>query len=176
MYGILTPHFLSAAHLVALVVTLLVEGTGMAVLLRVWGSSRAQVQRCVFVCLGLNLLTHTIFWIAYPLVPLEATLRLWGFEILIVIVEGLIYHRVCPLSLPRAMGISLLLNLASFWLGNYLWQLVLMNATRPGAWLFGRSLANRHTYLGDEDLWPKVSLDLGRRSHLKEQLDCFHQV
>lgn len=124
MNGNLAPHSGSAAHLIALVVTLLIEGTGMAVLLSIWGSSRAQIQRCVLVCLSVNLLTHTAFWLAYPLVPLEATLRLWGFEILIVAAEGLIYHLVCPLSLPRAMGTSLLLNLASFWLGNYLWQLV----------------------------------------------------
>lgn len=112
------------AHLIGLAATLLVEGTGMAVLLRLGGSPSAQIKYCVFVCLGLNLVSHTVFWIAYPLVALEAGLRLCGFEILIAGVEAGIYHRVCRLSLSRSIGISLALNLASFWLGNYLWQLV----------------------------------------------------
>jgi hypothetical protein len=116
--------FLSEAHVIALTLTLLVESAGIAGLFALRGSSRAQIKRCVLVCLGANLVTHTAFWIAFPWVPFEAAQRLCAFEVVIVAAEGAAYHRLCRLPWPSSMTISTVLNLMSFWLGSALWYLL----------------------------------------------------
>jgi hypothetical protein len=72
-----------------------------------------------------NLATHPLVWYAFPQLPLGRRWTLAMAELFAVVAEAFFYLAVIPkLRLWRALGISLLLNLASFGAGLALQLLV----------------------------------------------------
>ena len=109
-------------HLLALLLTLSIEGTGMALLAALLPGWRRRWRRAVLLALALNLVTHTIFWYALPLLPLPPERGLPLAEAAVILVEGAVY--AATIARPRWTGwlVSLALNYASWVLSSYVWR------------------------------------------------------
>ena len=109
-------------HLLALAATLLIEGAGMALLALLLPGWRPYWRRAVLLALGLNLVSHTIFWYTLPLVPLPPATAIPAAELAVIAVEGAVY--AATVARPRWTGwvVSLALNYASWALGAYIWR------------------------------------------------------
>ncbi|OAD22107.1 membrane protein, partial [Candidatus Thiomargarita nelsonii] len=110
------------AHIISLLVTLLTESMGMLIFSIAAGGikcarSRNDIQKNVITALVVNVVTHTVFWYTLPLIKLDHVIRLYGYETLIVIIEGLAYRILCKIPLSNAIALSFLLNLVSFLIG-----------------------------------------------------------
>ncbi len=119
----MTGALFDAAHLAALGVTLAVEGGGMALLGAALRLGRRRTLRCTAVALGVNLVSHTVFWIGFPLVAASWPGGLVGAEAVVALGEGLAYLWLCRLTWWQALLTSGLLNLLSFVAGVELWRL-----------------------------------------------------
>ncbi|MBK8046696.1 MAG: hypothetical protein IPK16_05975 [Anaerolineales bacterium] len=111
-------------QLIALVTTLAIEGCGMAVLAWLLPGWRGQWLRAVLLALGLNLVSHTIFWYTLPHVTLPYAVAVPVAELVVALGEGAVY--ATTVARPRWTGwlVSLALNWASWVLGSYVWRLV----------------------------------------------------
>ena len=109
-------------HLLALLLTLSIEGTGMALLAALLPGWRRRWRRAVLLALALNLVTHTIFWYALPLLPLPPERGLPLAEAAVILVEGAVY--AATIARPAWTGwlVSLALNYASWVLSSYVWR------------------------------------------------------
>jgi hypothetical protein len=112
-----------AGHLAALGVTLAVEGGGMALLGAAWRLGRRRALCCAAIALGVNLVSHTVFWITFPLVAARWPGGLLGVEAVVALGEGVAYLWLCPFTWRRALSASALLNLLSLVAGVELWRL-----------------------------------------------------
>jgi hypothetical protein len=109
-------------HLTALLVTLAVEGGGMALLAWLLPAWRAQWRRAVLLALALNLVSHTVFWYGLPLLPLPPETALPLAEWLVIAVEGAVYALTVARPPWSGWAASLVLNYASWVLSSYLWR------------------------------------------------------
>lgn len=109
-------------HLVALGVTLAIEGGGMGLLAWLLPGWRPRWGRAVLLALGLNLLSHTVFWYSLPLLPLAPETAIPVAEGIVFVAEGAVY--AATLARPRWSGwaVSLALNYASWVLSSYMWR------------------------------------------------------
>jgi hypothetical protein len=109
-------------HLIALAFTLLVEGVGMALLALLLPGWRPHWQRAVLVALGLNLLSHTVFWYTLPLIALPPETAIPAAELAVIAAEGAVY--AVTIARPPWTGwfVSLALNWASWVLSVYIWR------------------------------------------------------
>lgn len=96
----------------------------MAVLARLLPGWRGRFRRAVLLALGLNLVTHTVFWYALPHVPLPYPQSLQLAESLVIVVEGAVYAVTVAHPYWTGWLVSLALNCASWALGSYIWRLV----------------------------------------------------
>lgn len=85
---------------------------------------RRPAARWAVLCVAVNLLSHPVFWLGLPHLPLAPRPRMVVAEGLVVLFEGLAYSRALPLALPAALGASLLLNAFSFVAGSLLWRIL----------------------------------------------------
>jgi len=116
-------HFSAALfHLLALLWTLLVEGTGMAIWARI---AYPQPWRALLCSILVNLVVHSLFWYSQPAFTSYWPITLYLAELLVVLVEGAIYARVLAISRVTAWLLSTFLNLTSFLTGIWLWQQLL---------------------------------------------------
>ncbi len=101
-------------HAVALGITVVSEGLGMAGLSSISAADRPHARSRAVFAAGLNVATHTAFWYVQGvgLLPAEAAT---------VVVEAAAYRGFCHVSLPKAAAWSVLLNLASLSLGLLAW-------------------------------------------------------
>jgi hypothetical protein len=111
-------------HLIALLTTLTIEGLGMAVAARLLPGWRGHWRRAVFVALALNLVSHTIFWVALPQVPLAYPQSVQVAELVVTVLEGAVYAMTVARPFWTAWPVSLALNWASWVVGSYVWRLV----------------------------------------------------
>lgn len=109
-------------HLIALGITLLLESCGAMIVSTCTSRWHQRIKDVTIVVMTVNLVTHTIFWYTLPLLPGEATLRLLASEIVIVIIEGMIYAYSLQYSLWRSLVFSGFLNWISYMLGVLFWQ------------------------------------------------------
>ena len=109
-------------HLLALAATLLIEGAGMALLALLLPGWRPYWRRAVLLALGLNLVSHTIFWYTLPLIPLPPETAIPAAELTVIGVEGAVY--AATVARPPWTGwlVSLALNYASWALSAYIWR------------------------------------------------------
>ena len=109
-------------HLLALLLTLGIEGAGMALLAWLLPGWRRTWRRAVLLALALNLVTHTLFWYALPALPLPPESGLPLAEAVVILVEGAVY--AATVAQPRWTGwlVSLALNYASWVLSSYIWH------------------------------------------------------
>ncbi len=112
--------YTAQVHLLALAITVISEGLGMAGCSALAGRSRRLVLRDTALAVGVNLVTHTLFWYTFPLVKLGGTLKLYAFEGLIVGIEAIYYVLAARYTIWQATIVSFLLNLISFSLGIYI--------------------------------------------------------
>jgi hypothetical protein len=109
-------------HLLALAVTLVVEGAVMAgYCLRRRLSATVTVHN-VALALIVNLATHTLFWAVLPIAPWSGALRLLILESLVTAAEAAWYWVFCRFDPRAALAVSLVCNFASFAAGNLLWS------------------------------------------------------
>lgn len=109
----------ASTHLIALICTLLVETTGMAL----WANFAYPHPRRAIICtIATNLVVHTLFWYSQPLFTFQWPLGLYLAESLVVLIEGSIYARFLHLKGPTPWLLSFALNAASFLAGLWLWQ------------------------------------------------------
>ncbi len=107
-------------QLAAWLLTLGVETAGMALL-----ALPPARRRAVLWALGVNLLTHPLFWWGHThLLAGTGQAGLLGAEAVVVLVEGCCYQAGLRWSWPRALAVSLLLNLASYTAGLAQWALL----------------------------------------------------
>jgi hypothetical protein len=109
-------------HGLALAVTLLTEATGMALLAGLLKPGENRILRCTLIALGLNLVSHTLFWFGFPLLRTGTMAGLVGAEGVVVLAEAVPYRLLCPFRWGQALAVSLLLNLASFVVGVGVWS------------------------------------------------------
>lgn len=112
-------------HAWALGLTIGLEGAALGLFLAVSRATHRQIVLGLFLAVGLNLLTHTLFWYSFPWLPLAYGPRLWLCEALIALTEGAVYQRSLALAWPRALGLGISLNLLSTLAGVLLWQRLL---------------------------------------------------
>ncbi len=106
-------------HAVALAITLLSEGLGMAALSAASARQRQRWARNALAAVGINLVTHTLFWYT------QDRAHLLLAESVVVGVEAVGYALLCGLSPVRAGAFSLALNLVSYGLGVTAWRVLL---------------------------------------------------
>ena len=109
-------------HLTALVVTLGIEGGGMALLAWLLPAWRPQWRRAVLLALALNLLSHTVFWYALPLLPLPPEQAIPLAEGIVIAVEGAVYALAVARPAWSGFVVSFLLNYAPSVLSSYVWR------------------------------------------------------
>lgn len=109
-------------HLIALTATLLIEGAGMALLVLLLPGWRPYWRRAVLVALGLNLISHTVFWYTLPLTPLPPATAIPTAELAVIAAEGGVYAATVARPLWTAWLVSLALNWASWTLSAYIWR------------------------------------------------------
>ena len=109
-------------HIIALAATLLIEGAGMALLALLLPGWRPRWLRAVLVCLGLNLISHTIFWYTLPLIPLPPATAIPAAELAVIAAEGAVYAATVARPWWTGWLVSLALNWASWALGAYIWR------------------------------------------------------
>ncbi len=109
-------------HLIALLITLGIEGGGMALLAWLLPGWRPHWQRAVLLALALNLASHTIFWYALPHIPLPPADAVPLAELFVMVAEGAVYATTVARPPWSGWMISLLLNWASWVLGSYVWR------------------------------------------------------
>ena len=110
----------------ALGLTILLEGAGLALFLIWQRRSLAPAVYGFLLSVGLNLITHTIFWYSFPWFSLlDYGPRLWLAEGLIALTEASVYRRFCSLSWPQALALGVGLNLFSALAGLFVWQILL---------------------------------------------------
>jgi hypothetical protein len=86
------------------------------------GKSGVPLWRLLLMVAGVNLLTHPLFWRALDRLPNGDARLLLVAEAIVVGVEGLVYWQGLCLSLGRALGLSVVLNLCSWLGGMWLWR------------------------------------------------------
>ncbi len=109
-------------HWLALLVTLVVEGTGMIVWVYVLQLPRA---RSMLLCLAVNLIVHTLFWYSQPLFLYDWPAGLYRAEVLVILLEGAAYAYGLARRGWHPWLMSLTLNVASAGAGLWLWQVLL---------------------------------------------------
>ena len=98
-----------------------VAGLSLALLAALFGLAKRRVLRCVGVAIALNVLSHTVFWIGFPLVMATWPGGLLGAEGVVAAVEAIVYRLLCPLRWWQALLASVLLNGLSYLLGVEIW-------------------------------------------------------
>jgi hypothetical protein len=73
----------------------LVETAGMSAFSALTRAGRRHTLRNAAVAVATNLITHTIFWYTFRRMGPATAARLWGFEIIIVLVEATVYRALC---------------------------------------------------------------------------------
>ena len=116
---------MSLIHATALFVTLTTESIGAALYAAWSGNTDPEIRRIALIVAGVNLVTHTLFWYSFPVGIFDHRLELLVFEVLIVVVEALVYSRLIFNSLRESLVVSSVLNLASFFAGELAWLLTL---------------------------------------------------
>jgi bacteriorhodopsin len=111
----------NGVYLIALGVTLATETLGAVALAL---AARRSPWRWAVACVAVNLASHPLFWLGLPLLPLSPRPRMALAEGLVVVAEGLAYRRALGLPAAKALGLSLLLNAASFVAGSLAWRLL----------------------------------------------------
>lgn len=109
-------------HLTALLLTLGIEGAGMALTAGLLPGWRQRWRRAVLLALALNLLTHTVFWYALPLLPLPPESALPLAETVVIVVEGAVYAATIARPAWTGWPVSLALNYASWVMSSYIWN------------------------------------------------------
>lgn len=109
-------------HAWALGITLVLEVGGVGLYLLTTRFSARQAVRGIFLALGLNLLTHTLFWYSFPWLPLAYVPRLWLCEGLIALTEAAAYRRGLAFAWAEALAVGCVLNLLSALAGLIWWQ------------------------------------------------------
>jgi hypothetical protein len=109
-------------QLVALLATLVIEGAGMALFAVILPGWRPHFRRAVLLALGLNLISHTVFWYALPHLPLPPVQALPLAEWIVIAVEGAIYAATVARPAWTGWLVSIVLNYASWVFSTYLWR------------------------------------------------------
>ena len=109
-------------QLVALLATLAIEGTVMALFAVILPGWRPHFRRAVLLALGLNLISHTVFWYALPHLPLPPAQALPLAEWIVIAVEGAVYAAAIARPSWTGWPVSIVLNYASWVLSTYLWR------------------------------------------------------
>lgn len=107
---------------VSLLVTLAIEGAGMAVLASLLPGWRPRWHDALAAAILLNVVSHTIFWYALPLVPLAPDQALPLAEWIVILAEGAVYAATVARPVWTGWFVSLVLNYASWVLSTYLWR------------------------------------------------------
>ncbi|MCA9521878.1 MAG: hypothetical protein KC609_12930 [Myxococcales bacterium] len=81
---------------------------------------RGRTLWLVALSLGANLLTHGLFYLTFPQLPGAFALKLTIVELVITLVEGLLYWSLGRLKPGEALALSLAANLASLFGGLWL--------------------------------------------------------
>lgn len=109
-------------HLTALLLTLGLEGAGMALLAELLPGWRRTWLHAVLLALALNLITHTVFWYTLPLLPWPPESALPLAETVVIVVEGAVYAATVARPAWTGWLVSLALNYASWILSSYVWR------------------------------------------------------
>jgi hypothetical protein len=122
----LTP---ALAQGVAWGLTLLIEGSAVAIYAQIQRARALPLRRAVLAVLAVNLVTHPLFWWALAALPHPGPLAVTVAEAVVTGVEALLYWRLLALAPGRALALSAALNLLS-WLGGItFWQIYLSGAS-----------------------------------------------
>jgi len=119
-----TGNILTMMQFIALLTTLLIEGLGMALIARLLPGWRGRWARAVALALGLNLVSHTLFWYTLTAVSARGETAILLAELAVVAAEGAVYAVTVAHPWWSGWPVSLLLNGASWVLGSYVWRLV----------------------------------------------------
>ncbi len=83
---------------IALALTLVIEVVGMIAFSLLMPAQRSHLLRNGLLVMGLNVITHSVFWATLPLLPVGGLEGGCGYEIFIVFIEGLVYTAACGLA------------------------------------------------------------------------------
>lgn len=115
---------MSKNHIIALCITLITECSGMILFSLIMKKYRKHILKNFLSVLFINLCTHTIFWYTYLLIKIDSSFKIYIFEVIIFIIEGILYRLICKICLWKAILLSFILNLVSFYFGNTIWNLI----------------------------------------------------
>jgi hypothetical protein len=110
------------AQLIALATTLIVEGVGMAFFALLLPGWRPHWRKAVVLALAVNLVTHTIFWVALPYLAPRPAPVIPLAEVVVVLLEGAVYALTVARPRWSAWAVSFVLNWASWLLAAFAWQ------------------------------------------------------
>jgi hypothetical protein len=113
---------MSPIQTAALLVTLFSEAGGMILYLTLRRPHTLSGWRVVVVVLGVNLITHPLFWATFPQIEMPFLPRLYLAELIVALVEGSVYRYLCRFGWIEAMGLGLALNAFSTVVGILFWQ------------------------------------------------------
>lgn len=115
-------------QLVALGLTLAVEVPGMLLLSLAFGYPAERAVWHAGVAAGVNLVSHTLFSAALPLLsalPLPWLAALGAAEVAVALAESVAYWAACRLRRREALIAGFALNVASLVVGEWAWAALL---------------------------------------------------
>lgn len=109
-------------HGIALMITIISEAIVMFIY-TVINKHRRKIRYMISVVV-ITTITHTIFWYTLPIINIEYIIKLYAFEIIIVITEGFLYSLIHNERIYKMIILSFIMNGVSFYLGIYIWELI----------------------------------------------------
>ncbi len=111
-------------HIIALSITLFFEGLGMVIFSLIFKAQRKYLYKNLLVVIGINVVSHTIFWFTFPLIDMGYWTKLYLMESVIFIVEGIAYSLILGLALIKSLVLSFIFNLISMVAGLLAWEIL----------------------------------------------------
>lgn len=104
--------------LFSLLLTLIIEIPAACLVIKyLYKKTEIKISKIIFVGFAANALTLPYFWFITPaFIPDRNTYIVTG-ELLVIIVEAIIYNQLLKLKLPEALAVSLVANGSSMLLG-----------------------------------------------------------
>lgn len=109
-------------QLTVLGLTIALEAAGMAAVLVALYGWTDTVFWGVALCVGLNLVSHTLFSFLLPTMPFDYGTDLALAEVAVALVEGAVYRWAFRWPWGRALVVSAALNALSLFVGIALWN------------------------------------------------------
>jgi len=110
--------------LYALLLTIIIEIPLVIVIVRYfYKNSELKVSLIIFISALVSILTLPYLWFVFPAFILNQGFYIFFGELLVFLTEAIIYKQLFKIKICEALGLSLVANAGSYFLGKFLYIL-----------------------------------------------------